>query len=189
MSKFRRVCLWLHRELGFLAVGLTLVYAVSGIAVNHVHHWNPSYERSRVRERIAPPGAGETAVVTPLVLERLAALDAELPVKSTWRSGQDFLSVFLEGGSKIEVNLVTGEFERETVAKRPWLFQMNFMHLNSGKGVWTGVADVYAGIVIVLALSGIFLVRGRKGLVGRGGVLMLIGILLPLIYALVAAGN
>ncbi len=189
MSTFRRVCLWLHRELGFLAVGLTLVYAISGLALNHVHHWDANYARTRVREQMAPPGAGETALVTPLVLDRLRAQDPELAVKSTWRSGQDYLAVFLESGGKIEVNLVTGEYQRDSAAKRPWLFEMNFMHLNTGKRLWTGVADVYAGIVIVLAISGIFLVRGKKGLMGRGGVLMLIGILLPVIYALVSAGN
>lgn len=189
MGRFRKVCLWLHRELGFLAVGLTLVYAISGLALNHVHHWDANYSRTRVVERMAAPGTGETALIEPLVLAHLRGRDPELAVKSTWRSGENFLTVFLDGGSKIDVNLTTGEYQREAVAKRPWLFQMNFMHLNTGKRVWTGVADVYAGVVIVLAVTGIFLVRGRKGLIGRGGVLMLIGILLPLIYAFVAGGN
>ncbi|MBM4117263.1 hypothetical protein FJ251_05890 [bacterium] len=189
MGRFRKVCLWLHRELGFLAVGLTLVYAISGLALNHVHHWDANYSRTRVVERMAAPGTGETALIEPLVLAHLRGRDPELAVKSTWRSGENFLTVFLDGGSKIDVNLTTGEYQREAVAKRPWLFQMNFMGLNTGKRVWTGVADVYAGVVIVLAVTGIFLVRGRKGLIGRGGVLMLIGILLPVVYALVAAGN
>lgn len=189
MATFRRVCLWLHRELGFLAVGLTLVYAISGLAVNHAHHWDANYQRSRVVERIEPPGTGETAAIAPLVLERLAALDPEIAVKSTWRSGREFLAVFLEGGNKIEVNLVTGEFLRESVKRRAWLYEMNFMHLNTGKRAWTGIADVYAGVLIVLAVSGIFLVRGRKGLKGRGGVLMLLGVLLPLAYAFIVAGR
>ena len=46
------------------------------------------------------------------------------------------------------------------------------------------IADAYAGVLIVLALTGIFLVRGRKGLSGRGGLLMALGILLPLVYAI-----
>jgi hypothetical protein len=192
MSKFRRVCLWLHRELGFLAVGLTLVYAVSGLAVNHMHHWDANYERVDLRTRIEAPGTGPTKAVVPLVLARLG-LDGSDPkaarVKNTWRSGPEFLEIFLEGGDSISVNLATGETLRQDVARRPWLYELNFMHLNKGKGLWTGVADVYAGIVIVLALSGIFLVRGKKGLIGRGGILMLIGILLPIVYALVVAGN
>ena len=33
-----------HRDLGYLAVGLTLVYALSGLAVNHVSDWDPSFQ-------------------------------------------------------------------------------------------------------------------------------------------------
>jgi hypothetical protein len=40
---WRRVNNVLHRDLGYLLVGLTLVYAVSGVAVNHVGDFNPSY--------------------------------------------------------------------------------------------------------------------------------------------------
>jgi hypothetical protein len=180
MKTFRAVCRWLHRELGYLTVGLTLVYAISGLAVNHAHHWNANYAQTRTVLRIDPPGTGSTPEVTRLVLERLA-LDE--PVKNTWRAGPEQLQVFLEGAS-IDVDLTTGAAVRAGIAPRPWLYEMNFMHLNSGKGVWTGVADAYAGILIVLALSGIFLVRGKKGLKGRGGVLMALGIVLPIIYAL-----
>jgi hypothetical protein len=48
------------------------------------------------------------------------------------------------------------------------------------------VADSYAVLLALLALTGIFIVRGRKGLAGRGGVLMALGILLPIAYVLVA---
>lgn len=180
MKKFRAVCRWLHRELGYLTVGLTLVYAISGIAVNHAHHWNANYVQTRTLLQIEPPGTGPTPEVTRLVLDRLAL---EEPVKNTWRSGPETLQVFLEGAS-IDVDLTTGEAVRAGIAPRPWLYEMNFMHLNSGKGPWTGIADIYAAILIILAFSGIFLVKGRKGLKGRGGVLMALGIALPIVYAL-----
>jgi uncharacterized protein len=179
VNGFRQVCRWLHRELGFFAVGLTLVYAVSGIAVNHVHHWDPNHASYVATSRIEPPGDGETDAVAPLVLERLALRE---PVKETWRAGRDLLQVFVRDGT-IDVNLVTGEVVRRGSAKRPVLFDLNFMHLNKGKAPWTGIADAYAAVLIVLALTGIFLVKGRKGLAGRGGVLMLLGIVLPLVYA------
>ena len=181
MNTFRRVCRFLHRELGFLAVGLTLVYAISGIAVNHAHHWDANYRRTRTEAAIQPVGTGPTAEITPLVLERLAPAE---PVKKTWRAAPDRLQVFAEG-AQYDVDLVTGRVVREGFAKRPLLWDLNFMHLNSGKAPWTGIADAYAGILIVLAVTGIFLVRGRKGLAGRGGVLMALGFVLPLVYALV----
>ena len=90
----------------------------------------------------------------------------------------------MEGG-QYDVHLVTGEVIEHGFARRPLLFDLNFMHLNSGKAPWTGIADAYAGILIVLALTGPWLVKGRRGLAGRGGVMMAAGILLPVIYAVV----
>lgn len=181
MDGFRRVCRWLHRELGFLAVGLTLVYAISGIAVNHIQHWDPSHVAYTEAWSIPPPGTGETDEVAPLVLARLA-LDE--PVKESWRAGRDLLQVFVDDGT-IDVNLATGEVVRHGHGRRPVFYDVNFMHLNRGRAPWTGIADAYAGVLIVLALTGIFLVRGRRGLAGRGGVLMGLGVVLPLVYAVV----
>ena len=185
MPRFRKWCRTFHRELGYLAVGLTLVYAVSGIVVNHAHHWDANYARTSETFTIEPPGTGPTAAVEPLVLERLA-LDG--PIKSTWRSSEIELQVFLDGEG-FDVNLASGEVVRHAFRKRPVLFDLNFMHLNSGKGPWTGIADVYAGILVIMAVTGPWLVRGRKGLVGRGGVLMALGVLLPIIYAVLVRGG
>lgn len=185
MGVFRRVCRWLHRELGFFAVGLTLVYAISGLAVNHVHHWDPNHSQTVETRSIEAPGPGPTAAVEPLVLERLALTEQ---VRSTWRQSESVLQVFLEDDSIVDVDLATGEVRHLRHHARPLLFDMNFMHLNTGKGFWTVAADAYAVVLIILAVSGIFLVTGRKGLAGRGGVLMVLGILLPVVYALAVRG-
>jgi len=181
MRSFRKVCRTLHRELGFLAVGLTLVYAISGIAVNHAHHWDANYSRTLEVRSIDPVGTGATVDVTPAVLERLGPTAT---VKNTWRASEEVLQVFVEGG-QYDVNLVTGQVTEHGFARRPLIFDVNFMHLNSGKAPWTGIADFYAGILILLALTGPWLINSSKGLRGRGGVLMGLGILLPLIYAVV----
>ena len=180
MSKFRRVCRWLHRELGFFTVGLTLVYAISGLAVNHAHHWDANYQRNFEVKHIEPVGTGFTVDILPLVLDQLVLED---PVKNSWRASEEHLQIFQEGSTHT-VNLVTGEVTTESVKRRAMLFDLNFMHLNTGKGFWTWVADSYAIILALLAITGIFLTRGSKGLGGRGGVLMALGIALPLIYAI-----
>lgn len=179
MRDFRKICRALHRDFGFLAVGLTLVYALSGLAVNHAHHWDANYSRTLRHGNMEPVGTGPTAEITPVVLERLGPT---APVKNTWRASEEVLQVFVEGG-RYDVHLVTGEILEHGFAKRPFLFDVNFMHLNSGKAPWTGIADVYAGILVVLALTGPWLIKGSRGLTGRGGLLMGVGIVLPLIYA------
>jgi len=179
MAGFRKICRTLHREFGFLVVGLTLVYAVSGIAVNHAHQWDANYSRTVVHSRMEPVGPGATAEIRPVVLERLALT---APVKNTWRADETTLQVFVAGG-RYDVDLVSGAVTEHGFRQRPLLFDLNFMHLNTGKAPWTGIADAYAGLLIVLALTGIFLVRGRKGLAGRGGVLLAVGMLIPVVYA------
>mgnify|MGYP001556845117 CR=1 FL=1 len=179
MQKFRKICRTLQRDLGFLAVGLTLVYAISGIAVNHAHHWDANYQRTVAIRTIEPVGRGATPEIAPVVLERLGIVG---PVKSTWRAAEDLLQVFVEGG-QYDVNLDSGAVTEHGFAKRPFVFDVNFMHLNSGKAPWTGIADVYAGILVILAMTGPWLIKSSKGLTGRGGILMTVGIVLPLVYA------
>ncbi|MBD3222930.1 hypothetical protein GF314_17005 [bacterium] len=177
MSKFRKVCRFLHRELGFFAVGLTVIYAVSGVAVNHVEDWNPSYEQVRNEWTIAAPGIAPTETVSPLVLEQLSL---EEPVRNVWRATEDVLRVITPSAT-LDVNLASGLVREERLVPRPILRDVNFLHLNQGKGLWTWIADAYAVILLLLALSGPFLIKGRKGLTGRGGVWMTLGFVLPIV--------
>ncbi|MFH0947147.1 MAG: hypothetical protein V2A76_18320 [Planctomycetota bacterium] len=198
MNQFRKVCRWLHRELGFFAIGLTLVFAISGIAVNH-HRWHfdSNYSHSEERSTIQPVGTGPTALIEPMVLERLALSE---PVKNTFRASPYQLKVFVAGGT-IDIDLVSGEVVRSNIKKRFLLNDLNFMHLSSapnlgedapeswlrrnGKTIWTTIADTFCVVLVILAISGIFLVRGRKGVMGRGGIWMLLGIAIPVVFILV----
>jgi hypothetical protein len=178
MQAFRKVCRFLHREIGFVVVGLTVAYAISGIAVNHVEDWNPNYRQELSTGQIRPVPLGETGDVVADVLAQLALTER---VKNTWRAAPNRLFVYLEAET-IEVELETGKIVRRKLLERPFLFDLNFLHLNSGKGLWTVVADVYAGALLVLALTGIFLTRGRRGLAGRGGIFLGLGVALPVLY-------
>jgi hypothetical protein len=41
----------IHRDLGYLCFGLTLIYTISGIAMNHIQDWNPNYKIESGSER------------------------------------------------------------------------------------------------------------------------------------------
>ncbi len=59
LHKLNRI---LHRDLGYFFFGMTIIYAVSGIALNHRHQWNPNYiitgEEFTTDLQISPPQAG-----------------------------------------------------------------------------------------------------------------------------------
>ena len=58
----------------------------------------------------------------------------------------------------------------------------NWLHLNRGKKAWTYFADAYAAGLLFLAISGLFMIPGKKGLFGRGAVFLAIGIAVPVLY-------
>ena len=166
----------LHRDLGYLCFGLTLVYAVSGVALNHVHHWNPNYRIERTEMRVGALSGVPPETQAQEVLLRLG-LDA--PVKGVFRPDPDSLQVFLEG-ELLRVRLASGVVERETVADRQLLRPMNVLHLNVPKRAWTWVADLYAVILAVVAVTGLLL--GGGGLRGRRGWLTALGVAVPLAF-------
>ena len=65
---------------------------------------------------------------------------------------------------------------------RFFLRAANFLHLNRGKRAWSYIADAYAALLLFLAFSGMFMIAGRKGLWGRGAVLVLLGAAVPIAY-------
>jgi len=70
----------------------------------------------------------------------------------------------------------------EVVRPRPILRQANFLHLNHAKRLWTWMADLYAVALGLLAVTGLFVLRGRKGITGRGAWLTGAGVVLPFVF-------
>jgi hypothetical protein len=181
VTGLRKICRFLHREIAYFAVGLTVIYAVSGIAVNHIDSWNPSYRLGRDELHIEPVPAGDTAAMAATVLERLAPPE---PVQTVWWASPDQLRIIVEGAT-YDVEPATGRVLRDGIKPRPLFRDLNYLHLNHGKGLWTWIADVYAGALAVLALTGIFLAKGSQGLAGRGGIWLALGVALPVAYLVV----
>jgi len=169
--------------LGYLCFGLTVIYAISGVAVNHIADWNPSYRIERqtslwtAEELSAVQGKAGPELVEVVV----AGLGVSGPVKGFFQEDLRTIKVFVEGNT-ISANLATGQVVQEKVAARPLLYQMNFLHLNHPKKAWTWFADLYALALVALAATGLFMLRGAQGMAGRGAWLTMVGVLLPLLF-------
>lgn len=167
----------LHRDVGYFVVGLTVIYAISGIAVNHIDSWNPSYTFERVEESFEPfePTDREETVAT--LLERL---DLPEPIDSFRRTPAE-VALFYDGWS-VEADVLEGTALVERPRERPVLYQFNVLHLNHAKGAWTWIADAYAVLLVFMPISGLFILRGKKGFGGRGKWLVTAGVLLPVLF-------
>ncbi len=169
----------IHRDLGYFLVGMTVVYSISGIAVNHVADWNPSYERQREVLSIEPTSAQTKDEILADVLPKLRLDPNEM--RNSFRPDRETLQLFLER-KNYSIDLPTGTVLIETIHPRPVLYELNQLHLNAPKGVWTYISDFFALSLIVIAISGMFVLKGRNGLVGRGAWFIGAGILVPVAY-------
>ena len=168
----------LHRDVGYLAFALTIVYGVSGLAVNHRADWTPSFAQTKTAVTIEPLRGEGRAV---LVADALTKLQIAVPPRSTFQPDPDTLRLFFEN-TTYSVDLPTGKVVIERNMPRPVLREFNDLHLNAPKGLWTWIADVYAVALILLAVTGLFVLKGRHGITRRGGWLTALGILLPGAY-------
>ena len=180
--KWRKLIIATHRDIGYFFAGLTVIYAVSGIAVNHIEDWNPNYV---IRTEVAEVGVLPFGDAEALGAEVLGRMDISEEPKSVVRMGRNELKIFLDQRS-LTVSLPGGRVVDEHSARRFAFFEVNYLHLNHGKGFWTWFADLYAAGLLVLACTGIFIITGKKGLGGRGRRLLIAGLSIPIIYLVLA---
>jgi len=184
MTRLRPRLRALHRDLGYLAVGLTVVYALSGLAVNHIADWDPNFDNYEARHQLALPLPADDQALTELLLRELAVADTPSEV---YRSDTHELTLLLDRRS-FHVDTRTGAVLEDGQRPRFLLRVANWLHLNRGKKAWTYVADAYAAFLLVLAGTGLVMLPGRKGLLGRGGVLVALGVAIPVLYVTLSGG-
>ena len=165
-----------HRDIGYATVALVLAYGISGLAVNHIEDWNPNYKFAQ-RTVDIPPLHGSLAEMEQQVVASLH-LDPRA-VRGHYQETERELRVFLDEGQEARIDIQTGHGTLKTLSKRAVLFEVNALHLNNLKGVWTYVADAFALALIILAITGMTMMKGDRGLFGRGKYFVAAGLAIP----------
>jgi uncharacterized protein len=161
-----------HRDAGYLVAGLTLLYAISGVAVNHRASWNPSWDLSPETRHFAPLPVTDRATMEAGIV---AALGLPGPPRSSFRRAPERIELYYDGWS-VEADVAAGTATVTRPRERPVLRDANYLHLNEPKGAWTWFADAYGVLLGTLAVTGVLVLRGRHGLGGRGKWLVLAGL-------------
>jgi uncharacterized protein len=179
LSKLNRV---LHRDAGYLIAGLTIIYAISGIALNHKNDWNPNYliENRQISTEI-PIDRDSFNRETALDILRTLKIDSEY--KTYYFPTGKSVTIFINGGL-VRINSLTGEGVLERISKRPLFYQINFLHYNPGKW-WKYFSDIFCLALILVTITGLLIVRGKNGITRRGAILTVIGIIMPLLFLLI----
>lgn len=171
-----------HRDIGYLAIGFTVIYAISGIAQNHIEDWGDvsyrTYELTRTIEPIPAdaPDAVAIATLTSLV-------DFGAPI-STFRAGDE---VRLEYANGAKVTAIGESVTIQGRERRAFIGAANWLHTARQKKGWKYVADAFAVLLLYLAISGIFMIKGKLGFKWRGALLIGVGVAVPVAAVLLSS--
>lgn len=184
-SKFRWRA-WLraiHRDIGYLAIGFTVIYAVSGIAQNHIEDWGEvsfkPAERRLTIEGVSPEMPDAVAIA------RIAAAAGLGSPTSSLRAGDEIRLEYADGSKSIAVG---SQLTIQTRERRALIGVANWLHTARGKPAWKYLSDMYAVLLLYLALSGIFMIKGKLGFAWRGATLISLGVAIPVIYVALCGG-
>jgi len=180
LSKLIRV---LHRDLGYLFFGMSILYAISGIALNHMRDFNPNYIIHRYQIDVPGPLSQEM-INKEWIKDLLVELEIEEEYKQSYYPAPNSLKVFLKNGN-MELNIETGKGLLETVHKRPILYEVNFLHYNPGRW-WKWFSDIFCIAWIIISITGLFIIKsGKHSIKKRGALWTIAGVIIPIILLLV----
>lgn len=176
----------IHRDIGYLAFGLTIIYALSGIILNHFKSGDfqhPDYGKKYEDFKVALPAKGIADKTYALSI--LKQVDEADEYKSHV-AGNGYVQIFFNNGS-VYIDLTNGDAQLEKKTPRYILKEFNLLHYNNIKKWFTWFSDIYAAALIILAITGLFILRGKNGILKRGAWLTAAGILIPAIFILLYA--
>jgi hypothetical protein len=180
MKKLRKWSRILHRDIGYFFIGTTIIYGLSGIALNHINDWNPNYS-IEVKHFKTPIDLTKKDNLEDNIVKLLTEIAPKSTYKKYYFPQNDVIKIFMEGGSSIVVNTRSGKGRAEFLKKRLVFYKVNYLHYNPNKW-WMWFSDIFAAALIFLAVSSLFMVKGKKGLRGRGGIYTVLGIVVPLLF-------
>lgn len=180
--KWRKWNRAIHRDLGYFFAAMSIIYGLSGIALNHLGQWNPSYHVVDKKYQIEIDD-NIKKITTEDAKKMLEPVRLEDDYRKIYLVDKNTLKIFVKGGD-VMVDLRTGEAHLQQLKRIPFIYQFNILHYNSFKGWWMWFSDLYAAALIILAISGLFILKGKNGITRRGAWLTTAGILIPLVLFL-----
>ncbi|MCC8154197.1 MAG: peptidase [Tannerellaceae bacterium] len=113
----------LHRDIGYFVTGICLIYALSGILLNHMKEKDPAYRTEEQSLQLEKQ-------LSQAELTVYWQSQSNLPViKKVMTLDENHSRLLLEGGVGV-YNHATGWIDYEVYKKRPFIWWINRFHYN-----------------------------------------------------------
>ncbi|MCA0429054.1 MAG: PepSY-associated TM helix domain-containing protein [Bacteroidetes bacterium] len=183
IKKIRKLNVATHRDLGYFFSSLILIYCISGIALNHVDDWNPDFILTKTVVKLDKTYTKDE--INEKQINEFSKLVKEEQFKVFDFPTSNQVKIYYNNSS-LHVYLDKKEAVYEQVAKRHVFYQSNVLHRNSLKG-WKWASDIFAFLLIVINITGLFILKGKHGITGRGKWLIAAGTIPPIVAIIIQA--
>lgn len=176
VKKLRRWNVTWHRDLGYFFSGLIIIYCISGLALNHVNDFNPDF--IIYRQQVKLPATYSRSGFSSRQAMDISRLVGEKTYKVYDFPTPSQVKIYYDNAT-LHANLSTGTGEYERLQKRHVFYESNVLHRNSLAG-WKWVSDIFAVMLIIISVTGLFVLKGKYGFRRRGVWIVSAGLLLPI---------
>jgi hypothetical protein len=167
-----------HRDIAYFYLGLIIAFSFSGIFLNHRQKWHPRRYTSETKE-ITIPTIQKDSVNDAYI----ARFTEEQRLEDQVRRFQltDSTLRISYANHDAEVDITTGQGKIITYKTTPLLGQMTKLHVDTSQW-WIYYSDIFGVAMLVIAITGMFIERGKNSFQSRGWKLALLGLIFPLIF-------
>ena len=168
-----------HRDLAYYFVGLIIAFAFSGIFLNHRQSWNPRRYTYQVKE-VTIPAMMKEQVTDSFIANFTAQQQIEDNLRRFAVDDKNTLRISYTMND-VTIDLTTGKGKIESYRTTPLLGQMTQLHIDTSKW-WIYYSDVFGMAMLTIAITGMFIEKGKNSFRQRGWWLALLGMIFPLIF-------
>lgn len=167
-NRFIRIMRSLHRDIGFIMIGLTIIYSLSGILL--IYRDTDLLKKERQITLTVDPGMKPEDIGRTLRMRNFEILRTD-----------DNLVIFNSGS----YNRETGEVVYSSRNLPQWLNKINSLHKTSARSPlhWLGI--IYGILLLFMAISSFWMFKTGTGLFRRGIILSVSGAVVILVIIFV----
>lgn len=169
----------LHRDLAYFFFGLILAFSISGITLNHRENFS-SREYTVTVESLALELPNDKSKINEDYFRNIATkISPESEFEAFQSRGEEGRIYF--DNAFATINLSTGIGEIEHVKPIPVLKQMAILHQTTNTW-WIWFSDIFGIAMLTIAITGMYISKGKYGFKRRGWILASLGLIFPFIF-------
>ncbi len=174
-----------HRDIAYFFLGLIIAFSVSGVFLNHRQSWHPRRYVYNSMEISIPVPAAKDSINDKFIADFSKSQNINDEMRRYAVDDKGILKISY-ASNDVQVDITTGKGKIETYRATPLLSQMTKLHQDTSKW-WIYYSDAFGIAMFTMAMTGMFIEKGRMSFRSRGWWLAGLGLIFPLIFLFLLA--